>query len=122
MADVKAISAGRSEELFRFSVETLTWTKLDTEAGVTGTGPSARYGHSMASVGTDIYVFGGDTDGGERMMEVGWGGGGGRWWGWVCGGILWSGIVQRCRESFGLTALRADGMRRATPTLSWDHT
>ena len=73
MADVKAISAGLSEELFRFSVETLTWTKLDTAAGVTGTGPSARYMHSMASVGSDIYVFGGlrDTDGGERMMEVG---------------------------------------------------
>ena len=72
MADVKAISAGYSQELFRFSVETLTWTKLDTAAGVTGTGPSARSGHSMASVGSDIYVFGGsrDTDGGERMMEV----------------------------------------------------
>ena len=69
MADVKAISAGFSEELFRFSVETLTWTKLDTAAGVTGTGPRAR-SHSMASVGSDIYVFGGDTDGGERMMEV----------------------------------------------------
>ena len=72
MADVKAISAGRSEELFRFSVETLTWTKLDTAAGVTGTGPSARSRHSMASVGSDIYVFGGfGIDGGERMMEVG---------------------------------------------------
>ena len=76
MADVKAISAGRSEELFRFSVETLTWTKLDTAAGVTGTGPSARSGHSMASVGSDIYVFGGSGNGGERMMEVG---GGRRW-------------------------------------------
>ena len=72
MADVKAISAGLSEELFRFSVETLTWTKLDTAAGVTGTGPSARWGHSMASVGSDIYVFGGWlANGGERMMEVG---------------------------------------------------
>ena len=69
MADVKAISAGRSEELFRFSVETLTWTKLDTAAGVTGTGPSAWYGHSMASVGSDIYVFGESGNGGERMME-----------------------------------------------------
>ena len=70
MADVKAISAGPSQELFRFSVETLTWTKLDTAAGVTGTGPSARYMHSMASVGSDIYVFGGFTGSGERMMEV----------------------------------------------------
>ena len=76
MADVKAISAGYSEELFRFSVETLTWTKLDTAAGVTGTGPSARYGHSMASVGSDIYVFGGEPREGERMMGVG---GGRRW-------------------------------------------
>ena len=71
MADVKAISAGYSEELFRFSVETLTWTKLDTEAGVTGTGPSAREDHSMALVGSDIYVFGGMLEEGERMMEVG---------------------------------------------------
>ena len=67
MADVKAISA----ELFRFSVETLTWTKLGTAAGVRGTGPSARYLHSMASVGSDIYVFGGYTGGGESMMEGG---------------------------------------------------
>ena len=71
MADVKAISAAYYQELFRFSVETLTWTKLDTAAGVTGTGPSARSGHSMASVGSDIYVFGGLGNGGERMMEVG---------------------------------------------------
>ena len=73
VADIKAISAGLSQELFRFSVETLTWTKLDTAAGVTGTGPSAREDHSMALVGSDVYidVFGGRKGySGERLMEV----------------------------------------------------
>ena len=61
-----------SEELFRYSTESMTWTKLDTAAGVTGTGPSARAGHSMTSVGIDIYLFGGQTGSGERITEVGW--------------------------------------------------
>ena len=55
----------------------MTWTKLDTAAGVTGTGPSARFGHSMTSVGINIYLFGGQTNSGERITEVG--GGGRRW-------------------------------------------
>ena len=53
----------------------MTWTKLDTAAGVTGTGPSARFGHSMTSAGIDIYLFGGQTGwdvSGERITEVGW--------------------------------------------------
>ena len=37
----------------------------------------------------------------------------------MCGGVLWLGIAQRCSESFGVTALRADETRRASPTLSW---
>ena len=61
-----------SEELFRYSTESMTWTKLDTAAGVTGTGPSARAGHSMTSVGINIYLFGGHTISGERITEVGW--------------------------------------------------
>jgi len=74
-----------SEELFRYSTESMTWTKLDTAAGVTGTGPSARGGHSMTSVmekraaragsssiGINIYLFGGQTGSGERITEVGW--------------------------------------------------
>ena len=32
---------------------------LDAAAGVTGTSPSASYGHAMATAGTDIYLFGG---------------------------------------------------------------
>ena len=60
-----------SEELFRYSTESMTWTKLDTAAGETGTGPSARGGHSMTSVGIDIYLFGGFTDSGERILETG---------------------------------------------------
>ena len=48
----------------------MSWTKLDTAAGVTGTGPSARYGHTMTSVETDIYLFGGEKDDGERKTKV----------------------------------------------------
>ena len=34
------------------------WTQLDADAGVTGPLPSARYDHSMTTVGQDIYIFG----------------------------------------------------------------
>ena len=47
-----------SDDLFKYSTVSMTWTKLVTDAGVTGT-PSARDGHSMATVGQDIYMFGG---------------------------------------------------------------
>jgi hypothetical protein len=36
---------------------------LDAAAGVTGTSPIARDDHTMAAVGTDIYLFGGNSDG-----------------------------------------------------------
>jgi hypothetical protein len=45
--------------LFKFSTVSMEWTKLDTAAGVEGTGPSARHGHAMSAVGTDLYLFGG---------------------------------------------------------------
>jgi hypothetical protein len=63
--------AGYSQELFKFSTETLAWTKLETGANVTGTGPSARYGHTMTSVGHNIYIFGGQqTDDGESKTKL----------------------------------------------------
>ena len=37
----------------------MTWSQLDKDAGGMGTMPSARTGHSMTSVGHDIYLFGG---------------------------------------------------------------
>jgi hypothetical protein len=58
--------AGYSQELFKFSTETLTWTNLAFAMG----GPSARYGHAMTVVGTDIYLFGGITNGGESKTEL----------------------------------------------------
>ena len=56
-----AASGGYSDELFKYSTATMTWTRLDAEAGVTGTAPSGRFGHSMTTVGEDLYVFGGDS-------------------------------------------------------------
>ena len=64
-----AASGGYSDELFKYSTATMTWTQLDAEAGVTGTAPSARSGHSMTTVGEDLYVFGGDTAGEAGGVE-----------------------------------------------------
>jgi hypothetical protein len=50
--------AGVFNELFRFSTTDLKWDQLDSTR-VSGSPPSARYGHGMASVGSDLYVFGG---------------------------------------------------------------
>ena len=59
-------SVSSSEDLFfKFSTATMTWTQLDAGAGVMGTAPSARYGHGMAAVGENLYVFGGRDDSGE---------------------------------------------------------
>ena len=71
-----------SQELYKYSVEgdAMAWKKLDMSAGVTGTGPSARYGHTMTSVETDIYIFGGQTNSGESKTRLeGRGGEEGRW-------------------------------------------
>ena len=48
-----------SDELFKYSTASMTWTKLDADGGVTGMPPRPRSGHKMATVGEDIYVFGG---------------------------------------------------------------
>ena len=37
----------------------MIWTKLDTDAGVTGKLPDRRARHSMTTVGEDIYIYGG---------------------------------------------------------------
>ena len=50
--------AGLSNELFRFSTTALQWEQLDA-ALVSGVPPSARGGHAMAAVGSDLFVFGG---------------------------------------------------------------
>ena len=60
-----AASGANSDELFKYSTATMTWTRLDAEAGVTGTAPSARAYHSMTTVGEDLYVFGGRWTDGE---------------------------------------------------------
>ena len=50
--------AGGSNELFRFSTTALQWEQLDEDL-VSGSPPSARYGHAMVAVGSDLIVFGG---------------------------------------------------------------
>ena len=52
--------AGLSNELFRFSTTALQWEQLDA-ALVSGVPPSARAGHIMAVVGSEIFAFGGQT-------------------------------------------------------------
>ena len=47
------MGADYSNELFRFSTTKQQWEQLNTTRP-----PSARTGHGMASVGSDIYVFG----------------------------------------------------------------
>ena len=44
----------------------MEWTDLSTEGMVNGTMPSARSGHTITAVGSDIYLFGGWTDRGEE--------------------------------------------------------
>jgi hypothetical protein len=63
----------KSAEFFKFSIVSMEWTNLDAAAGVKGTGPSARSGHTMSAVGTDLYLFGGDRD-------IDFSGKGGSWW------------------------------------------
>ena len=51
-----------SDELFKFSTVTSTWTLVRCNDGYEDanyTCPNARYGHRMVSIGQDIYMFGG---------------------------------------------------------------
>ena len=63
--------AGFSNELFRFSTTALQWKQLDA-ALVSGSPPSDRRAHAMAVVGSDLFVFGGDTDSGEEARCACW--------------------------------------------------
>ena len=53
-----------SNELFRFSTTTMQWEQLDAPQ-VSGSPPSARAGHGMVAVGSNLYVFGGTLGGGD---------------------------------------------------------
>ena len=58
--------AGPSNAFFRFSTTAPQWEQLDYPPSA-GSPPSARYGHAMAAVGSDLFVFGGMlTDYGEE--------------------------------------------------------
>jgi hypothetical protein len=52
-----------SDELWRLSLATLEWTKIEVPSG--GVRPSARARHTMTSVGLDLWVYGGYTNSGE---------------------------------------------------------
>jgi hypothetical protein len=54
--DVCVTHAGYSNELWRFSTSTRVWERVDTPAT---NRPSGRGGHTMTSVGQDLWVFGG---------------------------------------------------------------
>ncbi len=62
-----------ANELFRFSTTDQKWEQLDATR-VSGSPPSARAGHGMVSVESDIYVFAGLTEGEEgcAMMVIVW--------------------------------------------------
>ena len=64
--------AGFSTELFQFSTTAMEWEQLDA-ALVSGVPPSARGGHAMAAVGSDLYVFGGQlSNWGEQARCADW--------------------------------------------------
>ena len=50
---------GRSTDLWRFDTSTRRWQRVDNNTSTNGTGPSARYGHVMTSVGVDLWLHGG---------------------------------------------------------------
>ena len=54
-------AGGSSNELFRFSTKDQKWEQLDATR-VSGSPPSARMHHSMVSVGSDFFVFGGNGE------------------------------------------------------------
>jgi hypothetical protein len=56
----------KSNELFRFSTTKQQWEQLDKN--ISGFPPSAQARHGMVSVGSDLYVFGGDTVAGEEGL------------------------------------------------------
>ena len=61
-----------SNALFRFSTTALQWEQLDA-ALVSGVPPSARGGHAMAAVGSDLFVFGGElSNWGEQARCACW--------------------------------------------------
>ncbi len=52
--------------MFKFSTVSMEWTKLDAAAGVKGTEPSARSEQTMSAVGTDLYLFRGQSASGKK--------------------------------------------------------
>ena len=55
-------NAGCSGELWVFSTTNKEWTLLSTTTGGVE-GPRYRVGHAMTTVGSDIYLHGGDSIG-----------------------------------------------------------
>ncbi len=63
----RAVS-GSLNDFFRFSTTEQKWEQLNATR-VSGSPPSARRGHGMVSVGSDLYVFGGSASGGEEGLS-----------------------------------------------------
>jgi hypothetical protein len=56
--DVCVPHADKSSELWRFSTLTHGWVRVDTPS-TNDARPSARSGHTMTSIGLDLWVHGG---------------------------------------------------------------
>ena len=61
--DLCVSRAGLSDELWRLSLKTLEWTRIEVKSDRPR--PSPRFGHVMSSVGLDLWVHGGVTGSGE---------------------------------------------------------
>ena len=57
--------ADYSDDLWRLSLETLEWTRIEVATG--SARPSARNGHTMTIVGMDLWVHGGETYSGASL-------------------------------------------------------
>ncbi len=66
--DLRVSCAGIFDELWRLSLETLEWTRIEVATG--SARPSARREHTMTVVGMDLWVFGGTTSSGEDDVCV----------------------------------------------------
>jgi N-acetylneuraminic acid mutarotase len=61
-----------SDEMFKLDIRTKQWTAIPTrqDCGSAVCWPSARSGHAMVSVGSNILLFGGETNTGEESNEL----------------------------------------------------
>ena len=62
-------TGSKSHDLFKLDLDTKEWHLITPRGSVR---PSARNGHTMATVGSDLFVFGGETEQGEEGRCACW--------------------------------------------------